>query len=188
MYCPITVLSYNMRYTFWRITMSILKWRPAALILLCGATTFTVGLFLMRFGLILLFGAVQSTKNDEALSYPLLEFAHKMAPSLELGALILIVLAIVVGILKGRTVIAKSVRRNIARILALPSPALFARFYPLSFYPLIFVMALMGYLLRTSGTPPDIIGVVYVAIGSALIQGASILIKAGLFEWQKAPS
>lgn len=177
-----------MDYTFWRIAMSIFKWRPAALILLCGATTFTVGLFLMRFGLILLFRALHSSKTDEGMSYPLLELAYKMVPTVELGTLILVILAIIVGIVKGRTVIAKSARRNVARILALPSPALFTRFYPLSFYPLILVMALMGYLLRTSGTPSDVVGVVYVAIGAALIQGSSILIKAGLTAWSKAPT
>jgi hypothetical protein len=164
--------------------MSLFKWRPAALILLCGATTFTAGLFLMRFGLTLLLSILQG--NHEITSYPLLNFAHKITPTMEIAALILVILGLGVGILKGRTVITKSCKRNIARILSLPSPALFTRFYPLAFYPLILLMASMGYILRNSGAPSDIIGVVYLAIGSALIQGSVVLIKSGLFEWKKA--
>ena len=81
-------------------------------------------------------------------------------------------LGLAVGFLKGHFLLSRMARRNIRRIFEL-SPhkdkiCLFA-FQAIQAYLLIFGMMALGILLRHSSVPREILAVVYLAIGSALI-------------------
>jgi hypothetical protein len=84
---------------------------------------------------------------------------------------ILVISALVVGLLKGRFVFARLVRRNIQRIREL-SPqkekiCVFA-FQAWASYLIIIAMITLGILLRLSPIPREYLAAIYLAIGSAL--------------------
>ncbi len=92
--------------------------------------------------------------------------------SLQRSALWLIVPALAVGFLKGHFLLSRLARRNIERIIAL-SPhkekiCLFA-FQAIQAYLVIFGMMALGILLRRSAVAREVLAVVYLAIGSALM-------------------
>ena len=84
----------------------------------------------------------------------------------------MVVLALAVGILKGRFLLSRMARRNVVRIFAL-SPhkekiCLFA-FQAIQAYLVICGMTALGIVLRHSSIPREALAVVYLAIGSALM-------------------
>jgi hypothetical protein len=81
-------------------------------------------------------------------------------------------LALAIGLLKGRFLLFRMARRNIRRILDL-SPhkekiCLFA-FQAVQAYLLIFGMMAAGIILRRSSVSREVLAVIYLAVGSALI-------------------
>jgi hypothetical protein len=84
----------------------------------------------------------------------------------------MVVLALVIGFLKGHFLLSRMARRNIRRIFEL-SPhkekiCLFA-FQAIQAYLIIFGMMALGIILRHSSVPREALAVIYLAIGSALI-------------------
>jgi hypothetical protein len=69
-------------------------------------------------------------------------------------------------------VLSKSVMRMVGHVRALPTPAPLWKIYPSKFYLLIALMMSFGFLLRFIGVPEDIRGVVILAVGTALVNGA----------------
>ncbi len=83
---------------------------------------------------------------------------------------------LLVGFLKGRFVLSKTVRRISGRIAALPLPIRFASVYPKSYWILLGSMMLLGMLFRF--LPLEWRGVADVAVGSALMNGALLYFRA----------
>jgi hypothetical protein len=84
----------------------------------------------------------------------------------------MVFLALAIGFLKGHFLLSRMARRNIDRILAL-SPhkekiCLFA-FQAIQAYLVIFGMMALGIILRHSSIVREVLAVVYLAIGSALM-------------------
>lgn len=94
----------------------------------------------------------------------------------ERGATTLVGLGLVVGFIKGRFVLSKTVRRVTGRILSLPLPIRFNQVYGLPYLILIASMVFLGFCLRF--VPIDIRGFVDVAVGSALLNGAMLYFRA----------
>ena len=80
------------------------------------------------------------------------------------------------GFLKGRFIFTKTVERITKRIYALQRPIRFLQVYPPMYWGIIGVMVLFGVGLRF--VPETVRGVVDVAVGSALIQGAILYFRA----------
>jgi hypothetical protein len=93
-------------------------------------------------------------------------------PGKEQLVLFLIVGALIVGFLKGRFVLAKTVKRVVGRIETKPNPFPFSGLYPVSYYLLILGMVLLGVSMRFLPIAVEIRGAIDVAIGSALMNGA----------------
>ncbi|HUU37291.1 MAG TPA: hypothetical protein VMW46_03685 [Candidatus Desulfaltia sp.] len=84
----------------------------------------------------------------------------------------MVVLALVIGFLKGHFLLSKMARRNIKRILGL-SPhkekiCLFA-FQAIQAYLVIFGMMAIGIILRHSSVAREVLAIIYLAIGSGLM-------------------
>ncbi len=94
------------------------------------------------------------------------------------AASFLIAVGLLVGFLKGRFVLGKTVRRVVARIHSLPLPIRFKQAYSPSYWILIGAMMALGMSFRFLPIPIDARGVVDVAIGSALINGALLYFRA----------
>ena len=87
----------------------------------------------------------------------------------------LILAASVIGLIKGLFLFSRIVRTNVERIQALAphkdKVCLFA-FQPMSSYLLVIVMVTLGLLLRLTGLAPNILMVIYFAVGIALLTGS----------------
>ncbi len=88
----------------------------------------------------------------------------------------LIAAALLVGFVKGRFVLAKTVVRITNHIASLPLPISFWTVYPKSYWLLLSSMMVIGFALRL--VPIEWRGFIDVAIGSALINGAMLYFRA----------
>jgi hypothetical protein len=82
---------------------------------------------------------------------------------------------LLVGFIKGRFVLSRTVNRISSRIASLPTPIHFISVYPKGYWILLSSMLGMGFLLRM--VPADWHGFIDVAIGSALINGAILYFR-----------
>ena len=101
--------------------------------------------------------------------------SFKLGPvfgGIEQAGTFLIVLGLLIGLVKGRLVLAKTARRLALRISGLSYPVRWFEVYPVSYLFLIGFMILLGISLRFLPIAIDIRGMIDVAIGSALIHGA----------------
>jgi hypothetical protein len=84
--------------------------------------------------------------------------------------------ALLVGFIKGRFVLAKTVQRIVAHIASAPEPVRFASVYPKSYFILLAGMMCLGFFLRL--VPIEWRGFIDVAVGSALMNGAMLYFRA----------
>jgi hypothetical protein len=128
--------------------------RHVTAIILSGVTWFLIGIFLLTKGLNLLI--VKAGLSDQL-------------------ALILVVVGLLLGFLKGRLILAKTVKRVLGRITSLPNPCPIRAIYPRSYYFIILGMMGIGFVFRW--LPASVHGLVDVAVGSALINGAVLYLR-----------
>jgi hypothetical protein len=86
-----------------------------------------------------------------------------------------LIAAVLLGFVKGRVVFAKTVQKMAMRIAHLPQPIRLFHVYPWPYWCLIGVMMGMGVVLRFF--PDTVRGIVDVAVGSALVQGAMLYFR-----------
>lgn len=91
------------------------------------------------------------------------------------NASLLLVAVTLVGAAKGWLVIRRSATRVLRHIDSQPGRRSLATLYPLSFYPLLLVMVLLGISLRAwlGETLPAVVAGVYVAVGVALLSSTA---------------
>lgn len=129
-------------------------------IALSGFTWFFIGAFLLYKGLHLI---AEATHQGD--------LSHQAAN-------VFIAVGLVVGFLKGRFVLVKTVRRVVSRITSLPLPIQFKDAYSPSYWILIASMMALGMIFRFLPISTEIRGAIDVAIGSALINGALLYFRA----------
>jgi len=144
-----------------------MKIKHPAMIVLSGAVWFAVGLYLLPLGLSLILEASRFSSQ-----YPLMGILAPLLGGGEMAAILLIVLGLFVGYMKGKHVLAKAATRSIERIRSLPEPVSLLYVYNLRYYLLLGGMVLLGLSIKWLGIPNDIRGTIDVAIGAALINGA----------------
>jgi len=147
------------RCTFW-IAFSGLMW-------------FVVGTFLLVFGVKLI---VHASLEQGAGAF-LLGKLHHVMKSKERAALLLLVLALVLGFMKGRLVLSKTVTRVVKRIAALPEPIKASQVYSIGYLALIGCMVLLGMSMKWLCIPLDVRGGIDVAVGSALMNGGMLYFR-----------
>ena len=85
---------------------------------------------------------------------------------------------LLLGFIKGKLVLSKTVRRVALRISSLPLPIRFSSVYAPSYWILIGSMMALGMILKVFPIPIDIRGFIDTAVGSALINGAMLYFRA----------
>ena len=116
----------------------------------------------------------------EGAHFPLL---HSIAPYFggkEQTATILIALGLLIGFFKGRFILGKSAKRGVERICSFPNPTSLSNIYSAKYYILLGGMVGLGMSIKFLGLPNDIRGLVDVAIGAALINGAMIYFRSAV--------
>lgn len=148
------------------------KLSHSALIFISGCIWLAIGCILLPLGLNFL---MQSIEPTSTASKPFLDSIAPYVGGLEKAALVLVVLGLAIGYLKGTKIFSKSVNRSVDRILSLPNPSPLSQIYAKKYYILLASMVLLGFLVRF--LPNDIRGFVDVIIGSALINGAMMYFR-----------
>lgn len=145
--------------------------RQRGYVILSGFMWFFMGIYLLFKGLHYITQA----------AYERGSLCHKMSGVLgspQQAATFLLGLGLVVGFLKGRFVLIKTVRRVVSRIASLSSPIHFKNVYAPSYWMLIAFMMMLGMTFRFLPLAPDVKGTLDVAIGSALVKGALLFFRA----------
>lgn len=140
-------------------------------IVLSGVIWFAIGAMLLYKGLrFISLGIVAPTSMCKSLSSTL--------GSEQRAATLFVAFGLLIGFFKGRLVLSKTVRRVVGRILSLPLPIRPSQVYQPAYYLLIGAMVMLGLLFRYLPIPIDLRGMIDVAIGSALVNGALLYFRA----------
>jgi hypothetical protein len=148
-----------------------------AWITISGMVWFVVGIGLLTLGLNFIVHKAQVEVHETT---SLIAGLSSIAGGREQAALVLIVIGLIVGFLKGRFVLVKTVKRVVERILSLELPLKFSKIYSKGYLLLIGSMVLIGLSMKWLGIPSEIRGLIDVAIGSALMNGASAYFRVAL--------
>jgi hypothetical protein len=148
-----------------------------ALIVFSALSWLGIGVFLMVKGLKFIVAAAQTAELSSTM-----QTVASMAGGREQGALALICIALLIGFIKGRMILVKTVKRVIDRIHSLPDPIRFRQIYAPRYYALIGTMVLLGLSFNFIGIGLEWRGLIDVAIGSALVNGASSYIRFALIK------
>lgn len=146
------------------------------LIIISGCVWLCVGIFLLSLGLHFILDTLQY-KTFYQDRFSLIAVLSPFVGNLQETALTLITLCLVVGYIKGRFVLAKSVKRQVLRILSLPNPTPLKYIYSKAYYILLGSMIGLGILMRFLPISLDTRGAVDLAIGAALINGALLYFR-----------
>lgn len=138
-------------------------------ILISGLIWFVVGMGLLILGMNFI---ILKTQLDPMETSSLIAKLTPFSGGREQAALALIVMGLLIGFMKGRYVLVKTVRRVAERILSLHPPVRLSQVYSKGYLLLIGGMVALGISIKWLGIPLEIRGAVDVAIGSALINGA----------------
>ena len=138
-------------------------------IVISGMIWFMVGIGLMTLGLNFI---VFKAQLDAFETTSLIAQLSPIAGGREKAALVLITIGLIIGFIKGRFVLVKTVRRVVERIMSLPAPVKFSQVYSKGYLLLIGGMILLGMSMKWIGLPAEVRGLIDVAIGSALMNGA----------------
>lgn len=161
----------------------MMKLSHSKLIFISGLVWLAIGLFLLPLGMRLLLGAAFAI----AVPTPLLTPLAPLVGGAQQAALFIVVIGLLIGYTKGRFVLAKSVRRSIARILTFSNPTSIANLYSRGYYMLMALMICMGMAIKWFGLPDDVRGLIDVAVGAALIQGAMLYFRLAVAMRQLQP-
>lgn len=134
---------------------------------------FGIGVYLLQLGLNLLLTGVQNPDFSNS-SYPLLKAISPYTGSVETAVIVLVIIALFVGYMKGRYVLGKSAKRGVDRIRSFSNPAPLQNIYSANYYILLGGMVALGISIKYMGLSNDVRGLIDAIIGSALINGAMI--------------
>lgn len=147
-------------------------------IILSGLIWMIVGIFLLHKGLNYLVAAGQDIFNGSHKGFSLILLLTPLVGNLEKGAITLLCIGLILGFLKGRIILKKSVNRIVHRICTLPSPLPITKLYPKGYYFLLLSMMLLGIAFKYLPLPLDVKGLIDFAVGVALINGTILYLQA----------
>lgn len=146
----------------------MLKFSHRTLIYLSGLIWFVVGFLLLRLGLTLLMGITPG----EAVTLPLISLILPFVSKHEQAVSAVLCIACLIGYVKGRFVLGKSVKKGVSRIVSFPNPTSLGNIYSAKYYILLGGMVGLGMSIKYLGLSNDVRGLIDVTIGIALLVGA----------------
>lgn len=155
----------------------MLKMSHKAIIIFSGSIWLAVGCFLLPLGLNFLLQAVQNANIYAENNYPLLNLFSSFTSTAENAAIVLITICMLIGYSKGRYVLGKSAIKGVHRIRSFPNPMELKNIYSPKYYILLGTMICIGMSMKYLGIPTDVRGLVDIAIGAALINGAMVYFR-----------
>lgn len=134
---------------------------------LSALTWIVIGLFLLTLGYNLLI------KDINSPYFSLVHFFTAFSGTRDNALIILIAVGLFIGYFKGRYILKKTVYRQINRIKNIQRPLVITDLYTKNYLLLIACMMSLGFLLRSLPIHPDVRGIIDLAVGAALLFGAS---------------
>lgn len=147
-------------------------------IILSGLLWMGAGIMLLSKGTKHLINALSGMENGSGQNFMLIKVFEKISGNPKTGMSALITVAFVLGFIKGRVVLKKSVERVVKRIRSLPSPISLSKIYGLKYYLLIGSMVFISLIFKILPLPVDIKGFIDFAIGIALVNGAMLYFRS----------
>ncbi|NGX51181.1 MAG: hypothetical protein K1060chlam2_01042 [Chlamydiae bacterium] len=155
-----------------------MKLRHSHAIILSGLIWMGVGILLLIKGIQYIILAGNQVLSGTHQGFSLIQFLSRFSKNSEQAALILIAIALMLGFLKGRFVLKRTVNRVVARIRSHPSPLPVKAIYSKGYFILLFGMMLFGMVFKILPLPLDVKGFIDFTIGAALINGAMLYFRA----------
>ena len=155
----------------------MIKLKHKSLITIAGCVWLCIGVGLLSQGVHLIIEKAAFHELEERGGSSLLSFFADYSGGIQQAGMILIAIALFIGYFKSRFVLAKTVRKMVVRIRQLPNPSPLYKIYSLAFYIVIAAMMGLGIIMKVTGIPTDIRGLIDVTVGSALINGALLYFK-----------
>jgi len=156
-----------------------MKFSHKTLIFIAGFVWLAIGIGLLSLGIHFVLETVRNPALAQIIGcFSFTSFLSRFVPDRMQAIMLGIVLALMLGYIKGRLVLAKTVARQIKRIASLPNPASLKYLYSKSYYLLIASMIFLGMMMRYFPITLDTRGAIDIAIGSALINGATLFYRA----------
>lgn len=155
-----------------------MKCKHSTMAFISGVIWLGVGLFLMPLGVVLLLSTLHIDHTTDQ-RFPLIQALIPYAGGIQETVLILLCVGLLIGFFKGKFVLGKSAKRGLERIQEFSNPAPLSKLYSLKYFILILGMMGLGMGIRWAGVSNDIRGLIDVAIGAALINGALIYFRSG---------
>jgi hypothetical protein len=138
-----------------------------------GCTWMAIGIMLLVKGL----KFIVSTAEIKDAASPLINWLAPLVGTRQQAALLLVSVALLIGFIKGRTILAKTVKRIADRILTAQGDLTMNQAYDRKYYAILAIMVGIGLTFRFLPIAHDIRGFIDVAIGSALINGAMLYFR-----------
>lgn len=154
-----------------------------SLIAFSGALWLFAGILLVTLGVRLFLGELHALQPSPHLS--LLPFFRRATGDSKDLPLFLITAALLVGYLKAKLVLGKAVRRQVTRISNFPPKTSLKHLYSKGYYLILAGMMALGFLMRHLPIAPDLRGLIDLAIGSALLQGALLFFRHATTSYAK---
>lgn len=154
--------------------MRLQKWNA---ILFTGLVWLTIGFFLTMKGL-----------KWIVYGMPADGFLCKHLGSVQHASLVLIMFSLMLGFIKGRFVMVKTIQRVVRHILSQEGCLKTSSLYPKSYYIILTAMIFLGITCKFLPIPKIFLGFIDLTIGSALINGAMLYLRYSLLvRAEKAP-
>ena len=147
-------------------------------ILFSGALWLVIGILLLSKGMKYLVVAGNAHLNGTLQGFSLLKEINRFIDNPERSAFILVAVALALGFVKGRTVMRKAMNRVVARIHSFPKKIPISALYTKGYLFLIAGMAMLGISFKFLPLPIDVKGFIDFTIGTALINGAMLYLRA----------
>jgi len=136
-----------------------------------GLIWFIIGFYLLSKGINLVVYSIQASHS------PFLSFFSQFSRRQEESILMLVSLALLLGYIKGRFVLMKSVKRVVSRILSLTPPIKVKQVYTKGYFILLLSMMFLGLSVRFLPIASDVRGFIDLTIGAALMNGALLYFR-----------
>jgi hypothetical protein len=149
-----------------------MKFSHKTLYAISGAIWLVIGMMLLNLGLKFVMHGFQGPTFVADGYSSLFPTLASISGGNDNASIILIVFAILVGFIKGRTVLQKAAMRSFDRISKLSNPTSLSNLYNRANLLLIFVMMGLGMLMNLFQMSFDIRGFIDIAVGCGLMQGS----------------
>ncbi|CDZ81187.1 hypothetical protein BN1013_01718 [Candidatus Rubidus massiliensis] len=153
----------------------MLKFNHKTMIFISGIIWVTIGIFLLQLGLTFILQCDQTSDKMDHLH--ILPFFAKQMKDVKEAKFLLVMLAIVLGYIKGKLALRRTAKKAVKRIHTFSEPMSIFNLYSKANCILIMGMILLGMSMKWIGLSLDVRGFIDVAVGCALVNASSIYFR-----------